>query len=122
MNWFTALVLFIQVSGSLMRPGDCVYYTLVKYPLGPPCATMPKGCGLPHQSRISHVFRLQKVIEPLLCEPAFGDDQVIDAAAGLERFFGNGGGFFVPEHRIQRGDEANGVLHVFPAPLAIGFD
>src|SRR3974390_426230 len=71
---------------------------------------------------MSHVFGFQKFIELLLGEPPFGDDEVIHAAAGLERFLGDRGGFFVAEHRVERGDEAYRALHVFATALAVWFN
>ena len=45
-----------------------------------------------------------------------------DAAAGLERFLGDGGAALVAEHRDERGDEADGVADVFEAALAVRLD
>src|SRR6185436_3834621 len=78
--------------------------------------------GLTSQTGMRHVLRLQQFIELLLRQPALGDDKVINAAASLECFLGDRGGLFVAEDGVKGRHEADGVLHVFTATLAVRFD
>src|SRR6187431_481842 len=76
----------------------------------------------PGQTGMRHVLRLQKLVELLFGEPALFDDEVVDAAARLQRLFGDDGGPLVAEYGIERRDQANRVLDVFAAAFAVRLD
>jgi hypothetical protein len=73
-------------------------------------------------ARMGHVLRTQNAIESFFRKPALLQREFIDAAACLQGHFGNGRRFPIAKHWVQRGHQADTVLHILPVAITIGLD
>src|SRR5271166_84085 len=71
---------------------------------------------------MSHVLRFEDVIQLGFGEQIFFEHKFVNAAVGDKGFLGDGGTLFVAEHRVERGNEADRILHVPEAAFAVGFN
>src|SRR5271166_1698012 len=69
-----------------------------------------------------HVLRFEDIIQLGFGEQIFFEHEFVNAAVGDEGFLRDGGTLFVAEHRVERGNEADRILHVGEAAFAVGFN
>ena len=74
------------------------------------------SCG---DARAGHGVGVEDLIDVLLGEDALLEDEVLHGGAGADRFLRDVGGVLVADVRGQSGDDADGVVDVALAALAV---